>query len=245
MLGGSEGGKMWSRQKPQIEELVKEGYCILSLAYFGLPGTPPELRAVPVEQFAKAVTWLRARPEAIPGECAIIGVSRGAELALLLSTLYPEVRAVVAIGPSSVLFPGPPTGIGDALRGQHSGWSRNGRETPFVALPYSWTTFRGLVTGKRTSMFDVALNDATAVSRAAIKVEEARGPMLLMSFARDQVWPSTRMAKQLVTRLVENGFSQPYEHVVCDGGHSEWAVPDCWQRIREFLRARYPPVAVR
>ena len=92
-----------------------------------------------------------------------MGVSRGAELALLVGSMYPEVKAVVGIAPSSVTFPGQPTGVLDALRGQHSAWSVQGHETAFVPIPYSWIALRGMITGRRTRMFEEALRNTGAV----------------------------------------------------------------------------------
>jgi dipeptidyl aminopeptidase/acylaminoacyl peptidase len=117
LLGGSEGGKSWSDHTASIQEFVDEGYVVLSLAYFGTGDLPSQLRGIPLEYFDKAFHWLSTQKEVIPDDYTLMGVSRGAELALLLGTMHPEVKSVVAIAPSSVVFPGPPTGILDALWG--------------------------------------------------------------------------------------------------------------------------------
>jgi pimeloyl-ACP methyl ester carboxylesterase len=238
LLGGSEGGKSWSEHTKQIVEFVDEGYCVLSLAYFGADGLPGELRAVPLEYFAKAFHWLSTLENVVPNDYAVLGVSRGAELALLLGSRYPEVRTVVAIAPSSVVFPGPPTGLLDALHGQHSAWSFCGKEIAFVPIPISWTTLRGMITGQRTRMFEKALQKTKAVEAAAIPVENIQGPILLVSFSRDQVWPSTRMSLQMTRRLRERGFRSPYEHSDYDTTHSNWSFEPCWTKILDFLRGQ-------
>jgi dipeptidyl aminopeptidase/acylaminoacyl peptidase len=119
LLGGSEGGKSWSAQIPYVRQLVDQGYCVLSLAYFGAEGLPSVQRAIPLEYYARALRWLSTQKGVLPNDYAVLGVSRGAELALLLGSSYPEIRTVIASAPSSVVFPGPPTGIWDAVRGQH------------------------------------------------------------------------------------------------------------------------------
>lgn len=48
LLGGSEGGKSWSDATDFIRELVDEGCCVLSLAYFGTEGLPRHLQGVPL-----------------------------------------------------------------------------------------------------------------------------------------------------------------------------------------------------
>lgn len=150
--------------------------------------------------------------------------------------MYPEVKAVVAIAPSSVVFPGPRTDILDALRGQHSAWSLQGHEIAFVPLPYSWITLRGMITGKRTRMFEEALRNADAVEAAAIPVEKTQGPILLESFTQDQIWPSTLMASQLVGLLNTSGFRYYYKHTAYNTTHSNWSFEPCWTNILAFLR---------
>lgn len=240
LLGGSEGGKSWSDDTAHIQQLVGEGYCVLSLAYFGTEGLPGQLRGIPLEYFAKAFRWLSVQKQVVPDDYTLMGVSRGAELALLLGTLYPhQVKAVVAIAPSSAVFPGPPTGVLDALRGQHSAWSFGGQEVAFVPIPYSLTTVRGMITGKRTRMFEKALQNGAAVERAAIRVEKIQGPILLISFTRDQIWPSTLMAKQMMHRLSESRFPFPYQHEAYDTTHSNWSIEPCRATILGFLREQF------
>ena len=244
LLGGSEGGKNWSAHTEHIQQLVDQGYCVLSLAYFGAEGLPSVQRAVPLEYFSKAFHWLAAQKEVLPNDYAVMGVSRGAELALLLGSRYPDIRTIIAIAPSSVVFPGPPTGIWDAVRGQHSAWSSGGQEIPFVPIPYTWTSLRGMITGERTRMFEKALRNRRAVEAAGIPVERIQGPILLVSFTRDQVWPSTPMSNQLMKRLKDGSFRFRYEHAAYDTTHSNWSIEPCWTNILGFLastRTSAPP----
>ena len=240
LLGGSEGGRYWSYHPEFIHELVAQGFCVLSLPYFGTDTLPSNLRSIPLEYFSKAFHWLSTQKDlVVPDDYAMLGVSRGAELALLLGSRFPEIKAVVAIAPSSVIFPGPPTGILDALRGQHSAWSEKGQELPFVPMPYSWTTLRGMISGKRTRMFEKALQNTQCVKVAAIPAEKIQGPIFLVSFTRDQVWPSTLMSEQIMERLRYNNFHFHYEHAVYNGGHSEWSIEPCRTSMLAFLRERF------
>jgi len=238
LLGGSEGGKSWSSQTAHLEQLVDAGYYVLSVAYFGAEGLPSDLRAIPLEYFAEVFRWLSVQEAVVPDDYVLMGVSRGAELALLLASVYPQVKAVVAIAPSSVVFPGPPTGILDALRGQHSAWSLGGREVPFLRIPYSLATLQGLMSDRRTRMFEKALANARGVEKAAIRVEKARGPILLISFTRDQIWPSTFMSEQLSRRLAAHGFGFQWQHQAYARKHSDWSFEPCWTSILAFLRGQ-------
>ncbi len=90
VLGGSGGG--YDLDKAAV--LARHGFATLSLAYFGMPGLPPWLHRVPLEYFARALAWLDGQPEVDARRIGVLGVSRGAELALLLSSTFPEIRAV-------------------------------------------------------------------------------------------------------------------------------------------------------
>jgi pimeloyl-ACP methyl ester carboxylesterase len=240
LLGGSEGGRSWSYRQDFIQELINHGFCVLSLPYFGTDSLPGNLRDIPLEYFQKAFHWLSSQKNiVIADNFALVGVSRGAELALLLGARYPEIKAVIAIAPSSVVFPGPPTGIFDAIGKQHSAWSLGGLEVPFVHVPYSWTTVKGMFSGRRTQMFEDALPDSLQVNIAAIPVEKINGNVLLVSFKRDQVWPSTLMCGQIVKRLHDKHFDYYYEHADYDGTHSDWSITACHKKIISFLNDRF------
>jgi uncharacterized protein len=160
-------------------------------------------------------------------------------LALLLASRDSEVKAVIAIAPSSVVLPGPVASKLEVLSGQHSPWSEKGKDLPFVPMPYSWTSLRGLVTGKQTRMRERALRNSRHVEEATIPVENIKGPILLVSFRRDDVWPSVLMSGQIVRRLRDRGFCFSYEHASYDGGHCEWGIPACRTKMLRFLRERF------
>ncbi len=104
MLGGSEGGKSWSRIKRPIALLIQRGYSVLSLAYFKSECLPNTLEEIPLEYFKKAFDWLSTHPGIVPDEYAILGGSKGSEAALLLGIRNHQVKAVVAFSPSSVVW---------------------------------------------------------------------------------------------------------------------------------------------
>src|SRR5215208_4942711 len=118
LVGGSAGGL----PDPYLAGLLAtHGYPVLSLAYFGAPGLPPELTRIPLEYFERPLRWLRARPEVDPRRIVAIGISRGAEAALLLASTYPRLvhDAVEIVGSGTV---GPSQS--DPSR---AAWTLNGR----------------------------------------------------------------------------------------------------------------------
>ena len=247
LLGGSEGGKAWSSRgtKKVVSQLVCLGYTLFSLAYFKSPGLPPFLEEIPLEYFAKAFKWLVNQPEVLPDELAVIGMSRGAEAALLLGSRNPKIKAIVALSGSHVVWQGiPKLGAKPGSR-LKSDWSYQGKGLPFV--PYgisSWnigTIIGTLLFGKLRKIHEQALLNQSQVGAAVIPVEKIQGSILLTSGKHDKMWPSTEMSEQVMSRLAAKGFSHPYKHIAYNAGHNNYILkPACLQEIYGFLKDNYP-----
>ncbi len=221
MVGGSNGGL--AIDGPAL--LASHGYAVLSLGYFAMPGLPANLIEIPLEYFGRAITWMRRNPHVAPGGLAIVGISRGGELVLLLGSIFPEVTAVVAYVPSGVVWPG----LGGNPRTPQSAWTLGGRPVPYVEPapqdPAIWskppTAF--------TPWFRECLKNQASVERAAIAVEKINGPVLMFSGTDDQMWPSLNLADLAVRRLLARDFPHHFEHISYAGaGH--------------FIRFPYSPV---
>jgi uncharacterized protein len=105
LLGGSEGGL----PSPLVADMLAgQGYDVLGVGYFGLPGLPSTLSGIPLEYFARALRWLARQPGVDPAKIAVLGVSRGSEAAQLLGVHYPGlVHAVIASVPSDAALCSP------------------------------------------------------------------------------------------------------------------------------------------
>ena len=68
----------------------------MGIAYFGIDSLPATLGEIPLEYFERALAWLVRQPEVQPGRLAVLGISRGSEMALQLGATFPAIRAVVA-----------------------------------------------------------------------------------------------------------------------------------------------------
>ncbi|HLJ40005.1 MAG TPA: acyl-CoA thioester hydrolase/BAAT C-terminal domain-containing protein [Candidatus Acidoferrales bacterium] len=214
VLGGSGGG--YDLDKAAV--LARHGFATLSLAYFGLPGLPTWLHRVPLEYFARAMAWLGRQPEVDARRMGVLGISRGTELALLLSSTFPEIRGVVAYAPSAVAW-------GSGGRDKATGeiipcWTRSGEAVPFAPLPLRGFMARSAVPVallrrpvKFRNLFRAALRNREAIARAQIPVERTRGPILLISGGDDNVWPASRMAEMICARLHSRNFAHAVEHL--------------------------------
>jgi pimeloyl-ACP methyl ester carboxylesterase len=238
MLGGSEGGKSWSRIKRPIEVLVKKGYCVLSLAYFKSPGLPDSLQEIPLEYFKQAFDWLFDQEGIVKDEVAILGGSKGAEAALLLGSIYPQVKAVIAFSPSSVVWQGIPASrfaIGKEVK---SSWTFKGERIPYLAYPYM--NKLDLVFMQLRKMHEEGLQNKMWIREASIAVEHIKGAIMLISGKRDRLWPAEPMGDRIIKRLKRMDFDHPYKHLVYDSGHNAVVMnKDCWRNIFAFLEEHF------
>lgn len=262
-FGGSGGGLSEGREAL----LASQGYVVLALAYFNYETLPKTLTNIPLEYFGSAIEWVQAQSFVIPDKLAVMGTSRGGELALLLGATYPQVKAVIAYVPSHVVWPGAPF---------RSAWSYQDRQVPFMARLPDVRITRELMKpdpASNTPAFLLQLANREDVKQASIAVEKIKGPVLLFSGEDDKLWPSCYMAEQAMTRLSEHAHPFKNEHhsypgcghsfplpglppppnrrvhrvtkqEVAYGGTNEgtaYAAWDSWQQLRRFLKTHLTP----
>lgn len=209
IVGGSGGGIGWQDQMSEI--LAKRGLVAMAVAYFGMPGLAEELEWIPLEYMDQAITHLKAQPYVNPDLLGIGGVSKGGELALLVASLHPELRAVAVFVPSGVVFQSV-TSDWDST----SSWSYRGQEWPFV--PYGSAPKGSQIVEYYRNGLKAA--SADQLEAATIKVERINGPILMLSGQEDTLWPSSELSEMVVTRLKEKRFTYPVEHVAYENaGH--------------------------
>lgn len=214
VLSGTGGG--FDLDKAAV--LSRHGFATLALAYFGIPPLPSWLQRIPLEYFKAALGWLKAQPEIDAQRMGVLGVSRGAELALLLGTKFPEIHAVAAYAPSSVAWA---AGGRDKCTGEIiPSWTWQGSPVPFAPLPlrgFMWRSVIPVAALRRPVMFRnlfrAGLGNREAIDRASIPVEQIRGPVLLISSGDDHLWPAAEMSEAIAARFKKNGFAHPVEHL--------------------------------
>lgn len=192
LLGGSEGG-LGAAADGQARLLAKEGFAVLVLAYYRLPGQPQRFELIPLETFTRALDWLKRQDGVDPTRLAIMGTSKGAEAALLMASRRADVRAVVAAVPSQVTWQGFDWSFAPV---NTSSWSEGGKPVPY--LPITTVGWNGDIYGP-------ALADAAKHPEAAIPVERIAGPVLLLCGEDDKLWPSCPMARAVKARRDQRG----------------------------------------
>jgi len=186
VVGGSEGGV----PREKAAWLASHGYAALALAYFRYEDLSPDLEAIPLEYFGRALEWMMQRPEILPERIGVVGTSRGGELALQLGSMYPQIAAVVAYVPANVRYP--------ACCGN-------------TRVPYAWT-WKGEPLAY-IPVRELRSPDGFTEMKATIAVEETRGPILLISGQDDGVWSSSAMTEAIVSRLKHDHFTQRVERL--------------------------------
>lgn len=235
MLGGSEGGKTWSRIKKPIQALTQRGFAVLSLAYFKSPGLPESLELIPLEYFSGLFDWLSRQAEVIPNAYAIIGASKGAEAALLLASMFPQIKVLVAFSPTHAVWQGIPGNRWDLGKDPKSSWSYQGEGLPYLSYLTPVSKWQ-LLTLQLRNLHEVSLQANAGHEAAMIQVENMQGALLLISAKRDRLWPSTLMSDQVMNRLDEKGFPYAHEHLALDTGHNGTIMNrDVWRQIFDFL----------
>lgn len=220
VLGGSSGGL----NELRAEALANEGFAAFSLAYFAIDPLPSKLKEIPLEYFEKAIHYLKREPGV--NKLGLWGGSRGAELSLILGTLFPErIDAIAAHVPSSAVY-------GTFEIPESAAWTYRGNpiapNAPFEFIPDTAGDSEA-TSISATPSFLKGMEDQAAFAKAAIPVEKLKCPLLLISAEDDQMWPSSLFAKQIVDRLLKYRSPIPYSHISYPGvGHAPGKGLNCF-----------------
>lgn len=208
VLGGA--GVPYKFTKDEAESFAGLGYTALAVGYYEVPDAPKTCVKVPVEYVEKAVRYLYKKGFR---KIVAIGISKGAELALVSASLLPEISGVIAMAPSCRIN----MGIGPGISWRNcSSWTWRGKE-----LPYAYTT--RAKSGKAIlaslkhrelsfpEVYEAAYRNADESS--LIQCEKICGPVLLVSSEHDSIWPSRQSCENMMKRLKEHAFTYPYKHL--------------------------------
>jgi len=213
LLAGSGGGiyEWWA------ELMASNGFAALTLPYFRYKDLPKELIEIPLEYFKDAIAWLKEQKAVDGNRIAVMGASKGGELALLLGATYPEIKAVVACVPSSLVWQG------ISLEQFGSSWSMNGKGLPFARWHWSQEDAQKMESGQPIPLletYSLKKNDPAVLEKATIPVEKINGPILMASGTDDLLWPSTQFSNMVMHRLEKHNHPYERQHLSYEGaGH--------------------------
>jgi len=192
VLSGSSG----RIETDRCRMLALHGVAAASIRYFGGPGQQDEARLVPLETFDDVLADLHARYQRL----VVLGTSWGAQAALLLGTLHPEIDAVVGISPTYVSW----AGLSDE-RPQRSSWTLRGEQVPFVPFDDEAIEDAGKEAGGELPSYCEAYLSALEkyadrVPAATIPVERIAGEVVMVAGGGDALWPSVLSAEAVRRR---------------------------------------------
>jgi len=236
-FGGSEGGN--SMTKPhnikERQQYIDQGYAMLAVGYFGMEGIPQELDRISLDAIYNEIVLTLNNPRLNSNCVAVMGGSKGAELALTLASKYTQINGVVSLAGSHVVFAGP-SFFAD---GKTSSFMFNDQELPHV--PLTLNILPSVLMGNLRRAHEIALMDIDSVEEARIKVEDVNGPILLVSGEKDHIWPSQEMSEEVIERLKTKGFPHPFKHIAVPNGNHFQPQNDFQPEVIKFLNEKFLP----
>ncbi len=216
MLGGSNGGMKQVDDPAKI--VASHGYGVLALAYFAADSLPQQLERIPVEYFFNSIQWAKEKHFIDTNRIVILGISKGAEAALLVASMRRDIKGAIAFVPSNVRWQGIPNGPSFVSK---SSWTFNGKDLPFLKCSIGFSFFWKFISkAKQIELREIFKPILTAekseIEPALIEVEKINGPILLIAGKDDKVWPSYEMCQMMKDRLDSLQFEHHIERLNYD-----------------------------
>ncbi len=203
-LHGSEGGSI-EKARARALSFASRGFATVAVNYFAyaheaIEGIPTEHSEIKVEILQSVRDWLKERPEVDVERISLVGVSKGAEFALVAASKFAWIHSVVAIVPSDVVWEGYAEGGGAGTAA--SSWSWEGKPLAFIPLFPFDPKQEGLYRTNTERYERSRRYHLDKIDAARIPVETASARILLLASDRDEVWASGDMARNIVERFV-------------------------------------------
>ncbi len=196
VLAGSSGRLDAGR----AEVLASAGATALALRWFGGVGQPAVPCEVPLETFTQALDVLATECDRL----AVMGLSYGAEAALLTAVRDPRIAAVVALAPTDVVWEGQHQDDADPRR---SKWTWHDEPLPFIPLDRTWLPAGPMPAFAPYYARSRETADPATAEAARIPAERFLGELVLVAGGDDQVWPSVPHARAIEASRTAHGLA--------------------------------------
>lgn len=257
VVSGSDG--RIEKAQAISEVFAAKGYSALAVCYFGMEGTSPYLNKIPLEIIKNAIDWLKVQDTVDENRIAIYGRSKGGELVLLAGSLFKELNCVIANVPSCYVY----EGLKGTMPSHQSSWTYENKELPFLkfSMPLLVKMVIKQFLGQKNLMpwMYKSLIKKGDINAASIALEKISGPILMLSSASDNIWPSLLHCEIASKRLSEKNFKYNYRHCTyeksghmltlpfqsisslkkCNNNLEAWAKAcnDSWKETMKFLNS--------
>lgn len=228
-FGGSEGGMSMakSQREKERQQYLDAGFALLVIGYFGLPDTPADLDRIELTSIAKTIKNTLSTTAIDSNKLAVMGVSKGAELALTLASRVEAISTVISVVGSDTVFGSP------EWYSTSSSWTWQGKALPFVPFPFK--SAMALMQGQYRQGHELAMQNNTLYQQAKIPVERMQADVLFISGTADEVWPSSEMSDRMMSRLKQHHYKFDSQHIKSVGAGHAGLSAKYQQEIIKFL----------
>lgn len=166
--------------------LASHGFAVLSLAYFAYDDLPKYLPFCELEYFEEAADWLVKHPAVVQQGIGVMGVSKGAEITLMMAANRTDiVKAIVPISTSLVI-----SASAFKVRGQLSGMYYDSSKA--IMTSDGALILRDCIPVDDFNQFEPS---------CMIPVEKIDCPMLIICGEDDLDLAAVEMAQEICTRM--------------------------------------------
>lgn len=210
-FGGSEG----SANDNMAYYLASDGYEVISVYYFGQKEQPGSVVEVPLELYEEIYSYVIENCQN-PDTITLLGASKGAQLALLLSTYYDTIDNVVLFAPSSYI-------TGSSFYAEVSPWTYEGKELEYlngnIGVVQLFNRIISVLTNNpvdQLKAMNAQLKNSTNLEESRIKVENSNTKILIFYGEDDRAID----AKRYSNIIKEYAKSEVIIHGYANTGHS-------------------------
>lgn len=241
VLWGSRAG-LPNNLNENLQKYLEDNYNLLLLAYFGVGSLVETLECVPIEYFINAIRIVQKEYNISDENMVIIGQSKGAEAALLL-TEHIKSSITIACVPGCYVFQGltiseksqnPVTK--ESVKNPKSSWTFNGRELSYIKFYFDDEILEAAKNKNFCKCYEKSI-EKNYNEDAIISIDDYKGNILLISEENDIYWPS----KKMCNILIENNKNKDnLEHITLElEGHYLLRYNESSNVIIEYLQNNY------
>lgn len=209
-FGGSEG----SINEHMAEYLTSAGYEVVSVYYFGQKDQPQLGESIGIDIYDEIYSYIKENC-VNTDTVTILGTSKGAQLALLISTYYDSVDNLILIAPSAYINP-------SVKLGTNSSWTYYGEELEHLngrtIKPVIMTIVNIILNKPQDQLvyMNAVANKSTNLEEARIKAEKSNARMLIFYGGNDRMLA----AKSASYTIKEHANKEVTIHGYENAGHS-------------------------
>lgn len=210
VLTGADGGINWSRQI--AKQFNKQHYSSCAIAYWKYKKLKKEISNISLEIIEEIVEYLKQLGYE---KVYLYGLSKGAEMCLLYSSLFNNIDGVIAISPSCCIL----EGFSYKGYSNQSSWTYNNQEFEYLSFKNKRFKLFKTLFYKENSYLKSQFENTFKVGyyeNNRIKIENATCPIILMSCKNDSIWPSSMMCDLMMDTLYNMDYKYDNEHISYD-----------------------------